>query len=109
MPKLKTESAEPKTAGDLRNHNTRTMLYSFIQRLERLDEERRGLGADMKEVREEAKGLGFDIKIIGVVLRRRKMDKADLMETDSVLELYEDTIREAEKAELKESEDQAGD
>lgn len=109
MTKLNTGTEQTKTSGDMRNHNTRTMLYGFVQRLERLDEERQGIVDDMKEVRAEAKGVGFDTKILGQVLRRRKMDTADRVELDSILELYEETIREAEKYELKESEDNAGD
>lgn len=103
MPKLKTESAEPKTAGDLRNHNTRQMLYNYVQRFERLTEEMEALGDDRKEVMSEAKGLGFDTKILRKVIQRRKMDSASREEGDSILELYEDTIREAEKAEKAQS------
>lgn len=73
-------------------------LLSFVERYERLQEERDGLGDDQKEVMAEAKGTGFDTKILRQVIRRRKMNSADRMEQDSVLELYEEGIRTAEKA-----------
>ncbi len=109
MPKLKTESTTPKTAGDMRNSNTMSMLLSFVERHERLQEEVDALSADKKEVREEAKGLGFDTKIIRKVIQRRKMDSATRMETDSLMELYEDAIREAQKKQVAQSEAEAGD
>lgn len=109
MPKLKTQTTEPKTAADLTapGSNSRAQLYSFVERLERLDEERQGLVDDAKEVRAEAKGMGYDTKILGVVLRRRKMDKADLLEADSLLEMYEEAIRDAEALEFAKSEQDA--
>lgn len=106
MPKLKTQSAEPKTQGDLRGHNTRMQLLSYVERFERLQEERDGLGDDQKEVMKEAKGLGFDTKILRKAIQRRKMDKAQRDEADSMLELYEDVIREAEKQQISQSVDE---
>lgn len=103
MPKLK-EAPQPVQAGDLRpGSNAMKMLVSFVERLERLDEERAGLVADMKEVREEAKGMGFDTKTIGKVLARRKLDSAVRQESDALLELYEDVIAQAEKDEFNQS------
>ncbi|GAA4247459.1 DUF2312 domain-containing protein [Azospirillum formosense] len=64
-------------------------LRSFVQRIERLEEEKRGLQEDIKEIYAEAKGTGFDTKIIRMAIRRRKMDKADRQEQDATLELYE--------------------
>lgn len=109
MPKLKTQSVEPKTAGDLSQGGTaRQQLYSFVQRYERLQEERDGLGADQREVMDEAKGTGFDTAIIRKVIARRKKPKGDVQEADAVLDLYETTIDAAEKAELAQSEADAG-
>lgn len=105
MPKLKTESAEAKTAGDLRpGSNAMMQLLSFVERLEHLDEERKGLGDDMKEVRDEAKGMGFDVATINKILSRRKKDSATVQESDALLELYEDTIRKAEQQHIQQSE-----
>jgi len=63
-------------------------LKSFIERIERLEEERRALGADIKEVYAEAKGTGFDTKIMRQVIRLRRMDKDDLDEQESLLDIY---------------------
>jgi uncharacterized protein (UPF0335 family) len=63
-------------------------LRSFIERIERLEEERRTLGADIKEVYAEAKGAGFDAKIMRQLIRLRRMDKDDLDEQETLLEVY---------------------
>ena len=63
-------------------------LKSFIERIERLEEERKTLGADIKEVYAEAKGTGFDTKIMRQLIRLRKMDKDDLDEQETLLDVY---------------------
>ena len=63
-------------------------LRSFIERIERLEEERRTLGADIKEVYAEAKGAGFDAKIMRQIIRLRRMDKDDLDEQETLLDVY---------------------
>jgi uncharacterized protein (UPF0335 family) len=63
-------------------------LKSFIERIERLEEERKTLSDDIKEVYAEAKGTGFDPKIMRQVIRLRRMDKGDLDEQDSLLDMY---------------------
>ncbi len=63
-------------------------LRSFIERIERLEEERTALGADIREVYAEAKGNGFDVKIMRQVVRLRKQDKSERQEQEAVLELY---------------------
>lgn len=63
-------------------------LRSFIERIERLEEERRGIGADIKEVYAEAKGSGFDVKIMRQLIRMRRMDKDDLDEQETLLDVY---------------------
>jgi uncharacterized protein (UPF0335 family) len=67
-------------------------LKSFIERIERLEEERRTLGADIKEVYAEAKGAGFDAKIMRQLIRLRRMDKDDLDEQETLLDLYKRAI-----------------
>jgi uncharacterized protein (UPF0335 family) len=64
-------------------------LRSFIVRIERLEEEKQVLAADIREVFSEAKGSGFDIKIMRQLIRLRKMDKDDRSEMEAVLEVYE--------------------
>jgi len=63
-------------------------LKSFVERIERLEEERRALGNDLKEVYAEAKGNGFDTKIMRQVIRLRRMDKDDLDEQETLLDIY---------------------
>lgn len=63
-------------------------LRSFVERIERLEEERSALSADIREVYSEAKGQGFDTKIMRQVVRLRKLDKADFQEQEAILELY---------------------
>lgn len=63
-------------------------LKAFIDRVERLEEERNSLSADIREIYAEAKGTGFDTKIIRQVVRMRKMDKADFQENEAILDLY---------------------
>ncbi|ALG71691.1 MULTISPECIES: DUF2312 domain-containing protein [Azospirillum] len=67
-------------------------LKSFVERIERLEEEKRGLQEDIKEVYAEAKGTGFDVKIIRQIIRLRKMDKADRQEQEAILELYKEAL-----------------
>ncbi|HEY1630222.1 MAG TPA: DUF2312 domain-containing protein [Rhizomicrobium sp.] len=63
-------------------------LKSFIERVERLEEEKAALAADIREVYSEAKGQGFDTKIMRQVVRLRKLDTADRQEQDAILDLY---------------------
>jgi uncharacterized protein (UPF0335 family) len=63
-------------------------LKSLIERIERLEEEKTALTADIREIYAEAKGNGFDTKIIRQVIRMRKLDKADRQEQEAVLDLY---------------------
>ncbi len=63
-------------------------LASYIERIERLEEEKATLQNDMKEVFAEAKGNGFDVKIMRQILKLRKMQAADRSEQEELLELY---------------------
>ncbi len=63
-------------------------LRSLIERVERLEEERAALSADIREVYSEAKGNGFDTKILRQVVRLRKLDRADRQEQEAILDLY---------------------
>ena len=63
-------------------------LRSIIQRVEKLEEEKTAIAADIKEVYAEAKGNGFDTKAIRSVIRLRKMDEADREEQELVLDTY---------------------
>jgi len=63
-------------------------LRSLIERIERLEEEKRTLAADIKEVYAEAKGTGFDTKIMRQIIRLRRMDKDDVDEQETLLDVY---------------------
>ncbi|MBN9242077.1 MAG: DUF2312 domain-containing protein [Mesorhizobium sp.] len=63
-------------------------LRAFIERIERLEEEKRTIADDIKEVYAEAKGTGFDTKAIRTLIRLRKKDQAEREEEESILDLY---------------------
>lgn len=72
-------SGEPVEVGPLR---------AFIERVERLEEEKRAIADDIKEVYAEAKGNGFDAKIMRKVVSLRRMDRDKRIEEETILDLY---------------------
>lgn len=73
---------------EISHPSTAQQLRSFIERIERLEEEKRALAEDIREVFNEAKGAGFDPKVMRQVLRLRKMKPEDLTEQEQLLALY---------------------
>ncbi len=67
-------------------------LTSFIERVERLEEEKSALMEDIKEVYAEAKGVGFDVKAIRKLIALRKMDANARHEAESILDLYKSAV-----------------
>ena len=63
-------------------------LKQFIERVERLEEEKAGIAGDIKDVFAELKGRGFDTKAVRSILRIRKKDHAERQEEEAILELY---------------------
>jgi uncharacterized protein (UPF0335 family) len=63
-------------------------LLSFVERIERLEEEKKALTDDIREVYSEAKGTGYDVKVLRQVIRLRKMDQSDRNEMEEVLDVY---------------------
>jgi len=63
-------------------------LKQIIERIERLEEEKAAIAADIKEVKAEAKGFGFDIKIVNLVLALRKKDPSERAEQEALIETY---------------------
>ena len=63
-------------------------LKAFIERLERLEEEKAGIAGDIKDVYAEAKGNGFDTKVLRKIVSIRKQDHNERMEQEALLELY---------------------
>ena len=63
-------------------------LKSIVERIERLEEEKKTISDDIKEVYAEAKGNGFDTKIMRQIIKLRKMEEPDRREQDELLDLY---------------------
>lgn len=67
-------------------------LRLLIERIERLEEEKKGISDDIKDVYAEAKSTGFDAKTIRTIVRLRKMEKHQLDEQDALLETYRNAL-----------------
>jgi len=76
---ITTETADTVAAGQLR---------AFIERIERLEEEKKTISDDIKEVYAEMKGTGFDTKAVRTIIRLRKKDQAERQEEEAILDLY---------------------
>lgn len=63
-------------------------LKAFIERIERLEEEKTGIASDIKDIYAEAKGTGFDTKAIRKIVSIRKKDHQERKEEEAILELY---------------------
>jgi len=74
-----TETSQTVAAGQLR---------AFIERIERLEEEKKAIADDIKEVFAEMKGTGFDTKAVRAIIRLRKQDQAERQEAEAILDLY---------------------
>jgi uncharacterized protein (UPF0335 family) len=74
-----TDSSQTVAAGQLK---------AFIERIERLEEEKQSLADDIKEVYAEMKGTGFDTKAVRTIVRLRKKDQAERQEEEAMLDLY---------------------
>lgn len=68
------------TAGD--------QLKSIVERIERLEEEKKTIADDVKEVYAEAKGNGYDVKVLRKVIARRKRDSNEVAEEEAIFDLY---------------------
>tara|TARA_Y100000310_G_scaffold341743_1_gene441880 strand:+ start:1616 stop:1882 length:267 start_codon:yes stop_codon:yes gene_type:complete len=83
LPSATSEQSYRVTAGELRQ---------FIERYERLDQEKRDIADQQKEVMAEAKARGYDTSVIRKVIAIRKRDRADLAEEEAVLEIYKEAL-----------------
>jgi uncharacterized protein (UPF0335 family) len=63
-------------------------LRAFVERIERMEEEKKAIADDIKEIYAEAKGNGFDTKVLRQVIRIRKQDRSERLEQEAILELY---------------------
>lgn len=67
-------------------------LRSLIERIERLEEEKKALTSDIRDIFTEAKSAGFDVKVMRIIIKERKMNAADRQELDLLLETYRDAL-----------------
>ena len=77
---------------DILTSAAQTRLKTFIERVERLEEDKTAISMDLKEVFLEAKGEGFDVKIMRKIVRLRKQDRAKRLEEEALVELYIEAI-----------------
>lgn len=67
-------------------------LRAFIERIERLEEEKKTISDDIKEVYSEAKNSGFDTKAIRTIIRLRKKEDRERQEEEAMIDLYKDAL-----------------
>ena len=84
------ESAD--AIGDATYRVTANELRQFVERIERLDAEKKDLAEQQKEVMAEAKSRGYDTKVLRKVIALRKRDKDDIAEEEAVLEMYKEAL-----------------
>jgi len=75
-------------SGDAAHGVARDQLRAFVERIERLEEEKKTIADDIKDVYGEAKGMGFDTKILKKTIALRKKDEQERMEEQMILETY---------------------
>jgi len=67
-------------------------LRGIVDRIERLEEERKALGSDIKDIYAEAKSAGFDVKVLRQLIRIRKQEPAEIEEQETLLDVYRRAI-----------------
>ena len=77
------ETTDTKTGGIAADR-----LRSIVDRIERLEEERKALGGDIRDIYAEAKSAGFDVKVLRQLVRVRRQEAADVEEQESLLDVY---------------------
>lgn len=83
------EAFAPEQTGETTSQTVAAgQLRAFIERIERLEEEKDTISQDIKEVKAEAKGCGFSVPTINTIVKLRKMDQAERQEAESILDLY---------------------
>lgn len=79
----KPEMTKPETGGIAADR-----LRTIVDRIERLEEERKALGNDIKDIYSEAKSAGFDVKVLRQLIRIRKQEPAEVEELETMLDVY---------------------
>lgn len=80
---ITSESSQTVAAGQLR---------AFIERVERLEEDKQAIADDIKEVYAEMKGTGFDVKAVRTIVRLRKKDQSERQEEEAMIDLYKSAL-----------------
>jgi uncharacterized protein (UPF0335 family) len=88
MPAATAASAAKETKDSPSTRFASDQLKAIIERIERLEEEKKAIADDIRDVFAEAKGNGFDVKALRAVLRLRKQDKDERAEQEAILETY---------------------
>lgn len=84
MPATATATAPEETAVRF----AKDQLKAFVERVEKLEEEKKAISDDIRDVYAEAKGNGFDVKALRAIVRLRKMEPTEREEQDAILETY---------------------
>lgn len=87
-----TDPSAPETQADSTYRVTANELRQFVERIERLDAEKKDLAEQQKEVMAEAKARGYDTKVLRKVIALRKRDADDIAEEEAVLEMYKEAL-----------------
>ncbi len=73
-------------------HVAREQLRAFVERIERIAEERKSLGDDIRDIYAEAKGNGYDVKALREIIRIRKKDRNEQAEFESIVDTYKHAL-----------------
>jgi uncharacterized protein (UPF0335 family) len=77
---------------DIAHRFAKDQLKAFVERVERLEEEKKAIADDIKDVYAEAKGTGFDVKALRTIVRLRKQDADERKEHESILDTYKHAL-----------------
>jgi uncharacterized protein (UPF0335 family) len=83
-----TDAATAVGSEDRAHQFAKDQLKAFVERIERLEEEKKAISDDIRDVYAEAKGTGYDVKALRTVIRLRKQDKHERAEQEALLETY---------------------
>ncbi len=83
-----TVAAEQVTSEKAAARFAKDQLRAFVERIERLEEEKKAISDDIRDVYAEAKGNGYDVKALRTIIRLRKQDKDERQEQEAILETY---------------------
>ena len=85
---MSTAAAVKEEAEQTAHRFAKDQLKAFVERVERLEEEKKAIADDIKDVFAEAKGNGFDVKALRTIIRMRKQDADERREQETILETY---------------------